>query len=172
MPYTPTFNTFDPRAFVENLLTAIEDQQEEALAWVAGEDEPLPNIAKFYNSAAGRLTTVFPVLMVTNHSAAQKTEDTLEVAMSVDFELMISGGNPDILTSKALDYSYMLTSILQNTRPKSLSTTAVAFNGYLDTLETEFSVLRGLNGSSSSFLQIVQYRAIWILTASAFTSAN
>jgi hypothetical protein len=110
--------------------------------------------------------------MVTNHSAAQKTEDTLEVAMSVDFELMISGGNPDILTSKALDYSYMLTSILQNTRPKSLSTTAVAFNGYLDTLETEFSVLRGLNGSSSSFLQIVQYRAIWILTASAFTSAN
>ena len=80
MPYTPQFNTFDPRAFVDNLLTAIEDQQEDALAWVAGEDEPLPNIAKFYNSAAGRLTTVFPVLMVTNHSAAQKTEDTLEVA--------------------------------------------------------------------------------------------
>ena len=173
MPYTPQFNVFDPRAFADDVLAAIEDQQEDALAWAAGDATPLPNIAKFYNSAAGRLTTVFPSLMITSRNHATSTEDTLNIAVSLDFELMVSGGNADSVIEKSAVYAYVIESILQNTRPKSFSSnSAISFNGNLDSLETDFGVLRGLNAGGSSFLQITQIRAIWILTASAFTSAN
>ena len=171
MAYTPTLNAFDSRALIDNILGAVETNQEDALVWAVGDQDAPPPIAKFYNNAAGRLTTVFPVLMVTNHSLAVQSEDTLNAAVSVDLELMVSGGSPEQVTERSLIYAYVIQSILTNTKTKLLAEgSAVPFNGTLDSLETEFSVLRGLNGSASAFFQITQFRAIYIIPASAYST--
>jgi hypothetical protein len=168
MAYNPKLAVIDTRQLAENILNFIEDNQEIALEWASLTTEEIKPIAKFYNSAGGRLTTVFPALMVVKRSQATNTDDMLQTAYALDLELMVSGKDAETVTEKSAVYAMALESLLQNVRIKDFFDDAkVAANGNLDTLETEFDVLRGLNASGSAFLQITSFRAVWILNAGA-----
>lgn len=167
MSYEPALQVMDTRSFAENLLAFIEDNQKAAIEWAS--DEPLAPIAKFYASAAGRLTTVFPCLMVTKRSQATTTEDMLQTAFSIDLELMVSGKDADAVTEASQCYAMAIESLIQNAKVEDLTADSeLRIRGTLDTLETDFDVLRGLNASGSHFMQITNFRAVWILSASAY----
>lgn len=167
MAYEPKTKVVDTRGFAENLLSHIAENQLEALEW-ASDGDGLPKIAKFAASAAGRLSTVFPSLMVTRRSQASDTEDMVNTVLTVDLELMVSGRDADTVTSNSAKYAMAVESLIRNAPVQSLTAGGkVHVNGTLETVETDFAVLRGSTAASSQFLQITNFRATWVLGSSA-----
>lgn len=167
MSYTPKIQVVDTREFAKNLLAHIEANQEDALDW-ASDGDGLAPIAKFFSSAAGRITTSFPCLMVKTRGQASDTEDTVTTALSLDLELMVAGRDADTVVESSTKYAMAVESLIRNARVSELLPSGkVHVTGALETLETSFDVLRGSTTGSSQFMQITEFRATFVLTSSA-----
>lgn len=172
MTWNPKNNSIDVSKIIDNLFAFLEAEQTEALAFIKGADSiDLPDWKKFYKSSAGRITTIFPLLMLIKREAATDfSSDVLSVGLRLTFEALIQGGNKDLIVLQADKYAAALESMLINVPPEVL--TANVFNivdSIESEIETEFDFLRGNRANKpTTFLQGFQTQITYILKGESY----
>lgn len=158
MAWNPQKRQIDTRVLVENLLTFVEAQQVEALAWAANNAAPaLAPFARIFPSAAGRVREIYPNLMVIRRERANAygAGDLLECVVRVTLEGQITGSDPDDLVEKAEIYSSAVESLVTNIPKNELLLNLRYFQtAQIDSIESDLDVTRG-NGTGA-FMQVFQ----------------
>lgn len=168
MAWTPRNNIIDLDKITENLFAFITTNQADAILW-ANNNVALTAFAKLYPSARGRLSTVFPCLMLLKKNVATDfSGDMLQASISLIFEAQIQGGNVDDIVEKAEKYAKAVESMLINIPMATLTTgTFKPQTGDIENIETEYDLLRS-NKGNTVYLQIFQTQIEYSLYGAAF----
>lgn len=167
MAWTPQKQVLDLTAFVDNLLGYVEEQDADALAWANG-GQPLPEFARLYSNASGRLQTMFPSLMVLSQACETDLRgEILQGGLEITLEGTVSGSDPDELVRTARMYATAVESMLHNAPSGTLTAGSNIEHARLMEAETVFDILRGQQ-QPSAFLQIFQTRCGFLLTQPAY----
>lgn len=175
MSWTPTEQVFDESPYVDNLLAFIAENDDAALAWATGGNVgELPGFNGLYPNASGRLTTLFPALVVVSQilEAPQNLNDgdALIGQYSLTLQMGLSGPNADALALTTKTYAVALASMLMNIDAVSLTdgslldVAKIVPLGYRTTYD---EIGRG-GMTASSWLQITQIRVEYQLISQAF----
>ena len=173
-PYQPKEQVLDLRQTADNIFAFIAANQVDAAEWAGAENyRPINN---FYISAAGRLNTIFPALMlIEKETALDATGDLLNSACRLTFEYYLDGSDTDQLVRDASAAAYILESMLSNL-PHGTFDAGVAPSirhqpFQLSSLETFYDVLRGFTEDGSAFIQLVQMRTVYLIKAQSRLNA-
>lgn len=167
MTWTPAFNTIKTRAVADNLLAFIAANQADAILW-ATSGSALKPIKQFSNSVMSRTVPVFPsIAFASDQDAQDYTEDVIESAYSVVFEIVIENANPDTAVTQARSYAAAIVSMIRNCPPATLAenTGAVVNAAHIQTVEVQFDEIK-TNDTQTDFFQTFQIRAVCSLIAS------
>ena len=169
MSWTPTQNILDVTRITDNLFAYIEANYEAALIW-ANPTGNLPPVEKFYKSAVGRVTMVFPSLMLIDKANATSDEqDVLDGEFRLRFEFVIKGGDAEKLVSDAAYYAAALESMLINIESHTLCAAAkTEMFAARDSIETIFDQIGQDKVSASIYYQAFQTEITYRLRASAY----
>lgn len=171
MGWTPTVKVLDLRHIANNLLAYIEANQADALEWAYEAPATATGFLKFYKSAKGRLSTIFPCLMILEKGVANDLEDAITGVLTIKFEAVIAGADADTLADDAVKYGMALESMLANIPKATLGTAddesplINPMTGGLILLETEYDESSSLNGT---FFQVFQTKASYQLIARGY----
>ncbi len=168
MAWTPAIQVADLTKIADNILSYIETNDADALFW-ANDSVALPEFAKLYSNASGRLATLFPQLIVLDqeHLTEEGTTDegdVLVIPVALTLEVAITGSNADVLTLTTKKYAKALESMLANITSAEL-TNGMATNTFAEctSLQTAFDVIQGYQKAASSWMQIFQTRVTYKL---------
>ena len=167
----PKNNSVDISKIIGNLFQFLVENQAAELEKVRGELPNLPSFKKLYTSSAGRLSTVFPCLMlVKKEKATDFSQDILSVALRLTFEVSIQGGKTDAIVIQADKYSAALESMLINIPPGVLTDGEFSIVDSIETeIETEFDLMRGNSKTKpTAFLQQFQTQITYILKGESY----
>lgn len=157
MAFEQTVSVINTTDIATDLLGYIADNQEEALARSTPDDYgALKPIQKFYNSAEGRATTVFPMLMIVEEAetGGDEESDLSEAFYSIRFELRLTGGDGEQLVKDGKYYAHALKTMLNNA---VIVPTGEELAGRLDRRPTVNYGLRG--GGAGAFGHIIRIEA-------------
>lgn len=168
--FKPKLNVIDIRRVVDNIFAHVQTVQADVYSWL-GVD--LPPIKKYYTSAAGRLTTIFPALMVLEKQVSTDPGDILAASVALIFEFQVEGPDTDQLVSDGDAYGFCLETMLMNLPPSVFDNPAPApgFSGHqpfwIDALETKYVLQQGKK-NADAFGYIEQISVAYRLTANIF----
>jgi hypothetical protein len=163
-PPTQNIQVFDERALAENIFDWLQLQQLDALDW-ANNSAPtaLDDIRAFQSSA--RLTTVFPALTLlqSEHSSAWGNGEILIIVPKLVFELALSHGDQDVLSSNAKKYVMALESMLANLPETTFALNSIIpITSTIQAMETVYDVQGKIK---SKFIQVSQTTVSWVVEA-------
>jgi hypothetical protein len=166
--WSPRNNIIDLDKIVENLFAFMTTNQTDAILW-ANNNVALTAFAKLYPSARGRLSTVFPCLMLLKKNIVTDfSGDLVQASISLIFEAQIQGGNVDVIVEKAEKYAKAVESMLINIPMKDLTNGALNLqSGDIENIETEYDLLRS-NKGNTVYLQVFQTQIEYIIYGAAF----
>jgi hypothetical protein len=167
MAWTPKHKIIDTRPFIENLLTFVENNQEDAFLW-ANPTDGLKPFAGIYNSAEGRVIDLFPNLLAVNDRIETPPflGDVITSVWTVGLEIALEGSDATKLTIEARKYEYALRSILANIGQSNLLADATkAAITSIDVTDTIFDVIG--KGIKSKYTQVFQMTARFVIEGSA-----
>ena len=167
MAWTPQKNVVDLTKIVDNLLAYIEQNDDAALLWANDNAEALPEFAKLYSNASGRLGTIFPSIMVlTQADEGEESEwqggDVLLTGLQLTFEVTLTGSKADELVLTTKKYERALKSMLVNCPPATLYADSSIVDAFMKQIGTKFDILRGQK-TANSYLQIFQTTVLYAL---------
>lgn len=169
MAWTPAQSVNDVSVIADNLLTFIDTNQADAMAWAGIQSQ---RFAKLYPNAAGRLASIFPNLMIIRQRQANDfTGEILLSAVEITLEGAATSGDADELTITSKQMAMAVESMVLNMQPADLMLNSVT-NGFARVieLETEFDILRGAGGrGATNFLQLWQTRIVWQIYTQGFS---
>lgn len=173
MAWVPQKQVIDLTLIVSNLLSYIGTNDADALAWSNG-GTALAQFAGLYPNATGRLSTLFPQIIVLDQehlSEESETEegDVLVVKLALTLEIALTGPNADTLVLTTKKYAMALESMLANIPAATLTAgSLVQTHASLTRLQTAFDQVQGAAKNASSWLQIFQTRVEYQLITPAF----
>lgn len=168
MAWTPANTVINARAVAENLLTYIEANQVEALAWAHGAAGLKP-LARFENTAADPNNPVYPAIQfVSDNEAMDYGGEYPRGAYSLTFEVLVVNATPGTALLNARSYDRAVKSMVRNcpNATWAANTGARSHGSWLETVESGFDPIQK-HETQMMFLQQFQIRATYFLEGAA-----